>query len=104
MIEFELDSDFMLVVKILMSGILSIKINSKKNKSEDENEEEENQLLVQLFYSFHFHRDDSLDLDPRTSLMWKNFSKIPIQSKDITQSLQLIGIKNTKKQRKKNLF
>ena len=24
------------------------------------NEEEENQLLVQLFYNFHFRRDDSL--------------------------------------------
>ena len=30
-------------------------MKKKKNfKNEDENEEEENELLVQLFYNFHF--------------------------------------------------
>ena len=46
MIEFELDSNFMLVVKIMVSGILSIKKIPKAFKNEDENEEEENQLLI----------------------------------------------------------
>ena len=47
MIELELHSDFVLVVKILMCGILSIKDNSKKIlKMKMKNEEEENQLLV----------------------------------------------------------
>ena len=63
MIEFELDSDFVLVVKISMSGILSIKKFQKNSKMKMKNEEEENQLPVQLVYNYNFHRGDFLILE-----------------------------------------
>ena len=62
-----------------MSGILSIKKNRKNFKNEDENEEEENQLLVQLFYNFHFHRDDFLILEHHPCE--KFFQKYPVNQK-----------------------
>ena len=52
MTDFKLDSDFMLVEKIIVSGIIS----NKKSLKKFENEEEKNQLLVELSYKYHFHK------------------------------------------------
>ena len=43
------------------------------------NEEEENQLLVRLFYNYHFHRSDSLILERHQCE--KIFQKYPFSKK-----------------------
>ena len=63
MIEFELNCDFVLAEKIILSGILSNKKIEKNWKMTMKNEEEKNQLLVELCYNYHFHSSDSLILD-----------------------------------------
>ena len=68
MIELELDCDFVLLERVIVSGILPCeKIFEKKFKNEDENEEEKNQLLVGLCYKFlintHFHMSESSILE-----------------------------------------
>ena len=58
------------------------------------NEKEKNQLLLELPYKYNH----------RTLSVWKNFSKIFIQLKDIAQSSSLIDSEKHKKTAKNSLF
>ena len=87
MIDSESYSDFVLVEKIIWSGILSKKKSSKKFETEEEKWKRKKSTLGRIPFS-----QEKL-FNHRTLSLRKNFEKIFIQPKDMTQSLQLVDYK-----------